>query len=255
MSVMPGINGGLRKGSVYILFYIDDNNSLYLLMGPLCIILDNLDFWVIVINSLLLGLKMYCYLKSSVTVLLVLVIDSLMDTVFQLLNWLNNKYKNDFILAVAYISVMLTQLYPLHLVSMSLINLENYGRKNTRAVTVMVLSVLLTQIFSKIVLYIIGRVRYNLVENDSLIADQLYDILTTIISIIFFIPIIHFHAPVSNLLDYWGTIALVLLTLSFWLSNWYKRKELLDGSDVRDNPSSESMFPAHSIDELAVDVS
>nr|UIW13913.1 MAG: hypothetical protein [Actinidia virus 1] len=224
-------------------------------MASFCGFLDDLDFWVTIVNSTLLGLKMYCYLKSSVTVLLVLVIDSVMDMVFQLLNWLNNKYKRDFILAVAYISVMLTQLYPLHLVSMSLINLENYSRKNTRAVTMMVVSVLLTQIFLKIVLYVVGRIRYNRVENNSLIADQLYDILTTIISIVFFIPIIYLHTPVSNLLDYWGTITLVLLTFFFWLSNWYKRKELLDGSGMQDSPNSEFIFPARSIDELAVDIS
>nr|QNH86051.1 hypothetical protein [Actinidia virus 1]UIW13995.1 MAG: hypothetical protein [Actinidia virus 1] len=216
---------------------------------------DDLDFWVTIVNSTLLGLKMYCYLKSSVTVLLVLVIDSMMDMVFQMLNWLNNKYKKDFILAVAYISVMLTQLYPLYLVSMSLINLENYSQKNTIAVTVMVISVLLTQIFLKFVLYVVGRIRYNRVENNSLIADQLYDILTTVISFIFFIPIIRLHAPVSNLLDYWGTIALVLLTFFFWLSNWYKRKETPCGSDAQDDPGSESMFPALSTDELTVNTS
>nr|QNH86002.1 hypothetical protein [Actinidia virus 1]QNH86036.1 hypothetical protein [Actinidia virus 1]UIW13901.1 MAG: hypothetical protein [Actinidia virus 1]UIW13972.1 MAG: hypothetical protein [Actinidia virus 1] len=224
-------------------------------MALFCRYLDNLDFWVTIVNSMLLGLKMYCYLRSSVTVLLVLVIDSLMDMVFQLLNWLNNKYKKDFILAAAYISVMLTQLYPLHLVSMSLVNLESYSRKNTRAITVMVTSVLLAQISLKIVLYVIGRIRYNLVENNSLIADQLYDILTTIISIVFFIPITHFHVPVSNLLDYWGTIALVLLTFFFWLGNWYKRKGDSDGSDVQDNPGSEFTFPAHSIDERTVNIS
>nr|QOJ38473.1 P25 [Actinidia virus 1] len=224
-------------------------------MAPSCRFWDNLDFWVTIVNTTLLGLKMYCYLKSSVTVLLVLVIDSLMDTVFQMLNWLSNKFKKDLSLAVAYISVMLTQLYPLHLVSMSLINLENYGQKNSRATAVMVVSVLLTQIFLKIVLYVIGRIRYNLVKNNSLIADQLYDILTTIISIVFFLPIIQFHAPVSNLLDYWGTIALVLLTFFFWLSNWYKRKAPLDGSDAQDNPNSGFIFPTHSIDELAVDIS
>nr|QNH86022.1 hypothetical protein [Actinidia virus 1]UIW14031.1 MAG: hypothetical protein [Actinidia virus 1] len=217
--------------------------------------LDDLDFWVTIVNSTLLGLKMYCYLKSSVTVLLVLVIDSIMDMVFQLLNWLNNKYKKDFILAVAYITVMLTQLYPLHLVSMSLINLENYSQKNTRTITVMVVSVLLTQIFLKFVLYVVGRMRYNRVENNSLIADQLYDILTTIISIVFFIPIIHFHTPVSNLLDYWGTIALVLLTFFFWLRNWYERKETLYRSDVQHNLGSEFMFPALSTDELTVNIS
>nr|QOJ38425.1 P25 [Actinidia virus 1] len=224
-------------------------------MALLHSLLDNLDFWVTIVNSALLGLKVYCYLKSSVTVLLVLVIDSLMDMVFQLLNWLNNRYNKDFILAVAYLSVMLTQLYPLYLISMSLINLEDYSRKNTRAITVMVVSVLLTQILLKIVLYVIGRIRYNLVENNSLIADQLYDILTTIISFVFFIPIIHFHTPVSNLLDYWGTITLVLLTFFFWLSNWYKRKEALDRSDVQVNPNSGFISPTHSIDELAVDIS
>nr|QJQ13973.1 p25 [Actinidia virus 1] len=215
---------------------------------------DNLDFWVTVTNSVLLGLKTYCYLKSSVTVLLVLVIDSLMDMVFQLLNWLTNKCGNDFVLAVAYTSVMLTQLYPLHLVSISLLDLEDYGQKNTRVVTMMVILVLLIQIFLKSVLYVVGKIRYNLVRNFSLIADQLYDMLTTIISLIFFIPITHFRAPVSNLLDYWGTIALVLLTFFFWLNNWYKREGVISRPNPQVGPSSEFTFPNHTPNELIVEV-
>ncbi|ASR91590.1 hypothetical protein [Olivavirus actinidiae] len=210
------------------------------------------DNWVAVVNAILLGLKVYCYLKSNVTVLLVLVIDSCMDMIFQVLNMLGNVFKTNIFLIVAYASVILTQIYPLHLVSLSLLKSHDYKTTNTCQIIIITLSMLVFQLVVKLFMYIIGKANFNTTGNDALIADQLYDVLTTVISIIFFCMIIRFNSPISNLLDYWGTVALVLVSLTFWLNNWYSRSDHTTISRTTDVLSSNSLSPVDSRDILPI---
>nr|UIW14124.1 MAG: hypothetical protein [Actinidia virus 1] len=208
------------------------------------------DNWVVAVNAILLGLKVYCYLKSRVTVLLVLVIDSCMDMVFQALNLLGNVFETKIFLIVAYASVILTQIYPLHLVSLSLLLSHDYENTNTYQIIIMTLFVLVFQLVVKLFMYIVGKVNFNTIGNNALIADQLYDVLTTFISIIFFCMIIHFDSPISNLLDYWGTIALVLVSLTFWLNNWYSgvgNTTTIGSTDVPNLSSSSPVDDRHNL--------
>nr|QOJ38437.1 P25 [Actinidia virus 1] len=210
------------------------------------------DNWVVTVNAILLGLKVYCYLKSYVTVLLVLVIDSCMDMIFQALNLLGNVFKTKIFLIVAYVSVILTQVYPLHLVSLSLLRSHDYENKNTYQIVVMTLSVLVFQLVAKLIMYVVGKVNFDTIGNDALIADQLYDVLTTFISIIFFCMIVHFDSPISNLLDYWGTVVLVLVSLTFWLNNWYSRADNITVIRSTDILSSNSSSPIDGRDNLPI---
>nr|QOJ38449.1 P25 [Actinidia virus 1] len=210
------------------------------------------DNWVVTVNAILLGLKMYCYLKSRVTVLLVLVIDSCMDMIFQALNLLGNVFKTKIFLIVAYASVILSQIYPLHLVSLSLLKSHDYENTNTYQIVVMTLSVLVFQLVVKMFMYIVGKVNFNTIGNDALIADQLYDVLTTFISIVFFCMIIQFYSPISNLLDYWGTVILVLVSLTFWLNNWYSRDDCTTVIRPTDVLSSNSSPPVDGRDNLPI---
>nr|QOJ38485.1 P25 [Actinidia virus 1] len=210
------------------------------------------DNWVVMVNAILLGLKVYCYLKSHVTVLLVLVIDSCMDMIFQALNLLGNVFKTNIFLIVAYVSVILTQIYPLHLVSLSLLKSHDYKNTNAYQTVVMTLSVLIFQLVVKLFMYIVGKVNFNTIGNDALIADQLYDVLTTFISIIFFCMIIHFNSPISNLLDYWGTVLLVLVSLTFWLNNWYSRADHPTITRSADILNSNSSSPVDGRDNLPI---
>nr|UIW14043.1 MAG: hypothetical protein [Actinidia virus 1]UIW14053.1 MAG: hypothetical protein [Actinidia virus 1] len=213
------------------------------------------DNWVAMVNAILLALKVYCYLKSNVTVLLVLVIDSCMDVIFQALNVLSNVFKTKVFLIVAYASVVLTQIYPLHLVSLSLIKSHDYKNTNAHKIVIMTLSVLVFQLVVKLIMYIAGKVNFNTTGNDALIADQLYDVLTTVISIIFFCMIIQFNSPISNLLDYWGTVVLVLVSLTFWLNNWYSRADRTTVTRTTDVLNSNSSSPVASRDTLPIVVS
>lgn len=201
------------------------------------------DNWVVLVNAILLGFKTYCYLRSGVTILLVLVIDSCMDVVFQALNWLSNAFRTKVFLIIAYASVILTQIYPLHLVSLSLLESHDYKNTNIYKIVIMTLSVLVFQLVVKSIMYIVGKVYFNTIGNDALIADQLYDVLTTVISIIFYCMIINFNSPISNLLDYWGTVALVLVSLTFWLNNWYSRVDNTTTTRTIDILSSNSSSP------------
>nr|QJD14832.1 hypothetical protein [Actinidia virus 1]UIW13984.1 MAG: hypothetical protein [Actinidia virus 1]UIW14105.1 MAG: hypothetical protein [Actinidia virus 1] len=210
------------------------------------------DNWVVTVNAILLGLKVYCYLKSYVTVLLVLVIDSCMDMIFQALNLLGNVFKTKIFLIVAYVSVILTQVYPLHLVSLSLLRSHDYENRNTYQIVVMTLSVLVFQLVAKLFMYVVGKVNFDTIGNDALIADQLYDVLTTFISIIFFCMIVHFDSPISNLLDYWGTVVLVLVSLTFWLNNWYSRADNITVIRSTDILSSNSSSPIDGRDNLPI---
>nr|UIW14063.1 MAG: hypothetical protein [Actinidia virus 1]UIW14072.1 MAG: hypothetical protein [Actinidia virus 1] len=210
------------------------------------------DNWVVTVNAILLGLKVYCYLKSYVTVLLVLVIDSCMDMIFQALNLLGNVFKTKIFLIVAYVSVILTQVYPLHLVSLSLLRSHDYENKNTYQIVVMTLSVLVFQLVAKLIMYVVGKVNFDTIGNDALIADQLYDVLTTFISIIFFCMIVHFDSPISNLLDYWGTVVLVLVSLTFWLNNWYSRADNITVIRSTDILSPNSSSPIDGRDNLPI---